>query len=253
MIQLDINGLIIQKSRDRAEEFSLHLSNRVFPAPFEVCHSCHGALELFCQTPFDICLISEEFSEDEVLPLFKDLHAIVTSTPCIFVKVTSATPLLQPPQVESSQLGFRAAISPALTLGDEEILRDSLTELIYREELKRRGQELGSAARLLLKEIDKNYLDLKRGRKVVAGRKGLRGFITQQVDFDQLLLLSYIQALDDYSSRAIPARGHRIQLPRPSNNQELPGVENGVYVGVSERVSEMLNEKFGGSSDGDTD
>lgn len=243
-MELEARGIIIYKSVEMAEEFNASLLPEIHLVDFEVRRTLFKAVQSFRESDFDICFISDSFSEEELKPFFADVKAVNGGSPCLFVQVRDS--LEEGVQRNSLQeLGFGTIISHKVSDGDKASLGDLLVEVMRRQELRRRRFDVESAMKLIMLEIDRVAKDRRRGINRQFSRDMLSGFITDQLDFHSEVAEAYMQALDNLADKGQPMREVIVEIPSEILEKNLPGIVEGEYVGASLRVWDMLRDKYG--------
>lgn len=243
-MELEARGIIIYKSVEMAEELNESLLPEIRLTDYEVRRTLLKGVQSFRESDFDICFISDSFSVDELKPFFSDVKALKGEGACVFIQVREA--LGEGVQRNSlSQVGFSTIINHKVTDGDKSSIAESLTELLAKQEIKKRRIDVENAMNLIMLEVDRVAKDRKRGIDRQFSRDMLAGFVDDQLDFHSEVMEAYMKALDKLSDQGKPVKDLIVSLPENMIEKNLPGIVDGQYAGASLRVWEMLREKFG--------
>lgn len=230
---------------DSSKEGIFTLQQGLLPElQFSTSHGTCSLEEAFSRHvsfPYQVCFVSSTLGED-ILTFIKDIQILGRDSSCVFIQVTDQE-LGVSPQVP---YGFKTIISRKTTLEDKEAIYKALNFIPREIEVKRKSLDLQQAAILLLREIDREAQQRKRGRAAPLNKLA-QGLISSYTQSDPELLQNYYNALIELTQQAVPAEPSALVLPEGILDRDLPGLGSDGYSGVSHRVWEMLLDKFGES------
>lgn len=243
----EIRGIIIDKNAERAAQLNQSLMPEIIISELTIKQNPLKAVQAFKDNTYDLCLVSDAFSADDIKALTSDLKAMHGEIDCLMVQVKDVFEEgFDRKSVEP--LGFYTAVSRKLTEGDKIVLCTALLEFIHSRAIRNKKVDVDTAVKLLILEIDRVSTNRRRGIIQHYDRSIVSGFLAEQISFHNDVLDGYINALERYTSDAKPDKALIVELPSHLSEINLPGIEDGQYVGTSLRVWEMLRDKFGVAS-----
>jgi hypothetical protein len=240
----ELRGIIVEKSSDLAASLNQRLLPDVALTEVSIRGNLHKAFQSIKEQAFDICFVGECFTGTDLSAFFSDIRAIKKDTETLFVQVKE---LIEEGFSRESveELGFATVISRRLTESDRVTLVAALREFLNAREIVRKKVDVDASVKLILLELDRVYRNRKRGLNSGFRRAIVASYMADQVSFHGDILEGFLEALDRYTSNSQPERNVKIVLPQVVVDRQLPMIHDGEYVGVSERVFDMLREKFG--------
>lgn len=204
----------------------------------EFTNSLHKAIQSLDEKPYDLCVISDSFPDEELATFFSDYVKVNQTGGCIFVYALD----LIPDDFDSDKylkMGFHGVISLQGNFIDRSILKDALKEWHYEEEINRRSYDVDSALNLVLSELDRLARDKKRGIDKQFNQIPSE-FINLQTEFDEQILHRYYAKLMRKANNAEPENAKGVKIPEVVLRKELPNLTENVYSGASQRVWKKL-------------
>ena len=245
---IEIRGIIIDKNAERAAQLNQALMPEILISELTIKQNPLKAIQAFKDNTYDLCLVSDAFTDDDVKALTSDLKAMHGQVNCLMVQVKDVFEEgFDRKSVEP--LGFFTALSRKMTEGDKVTLSQALLEFIHTRAIKEKKIDVDTAVKLLILEIDRVCTNRRRGIMQHYDRSIVSGFLAEQINFHSDILDGYISALERYTSEAKPDKALMVQLPEHLSDINMPGIEDGQYVGASLRVWGMLRDKFGVAAD----
>ncbi len=209
----------------------------------EYTSTLHKAIQSLDEKPYDLCVVSDSFKDEEVETFFADFGKINQTGSCIFVYV----PDLIPDDFDSEKylrMGFHGVISLQGNYIDRSILKEALKDWHYEEEINKRCYDVDTALNLVLGELDRLARDRKRGKEKQFSSIPSE-FIHLQTEFDDKILNRYYTKLMRKSSEAEPENAKTVQIPEVVLKRELPNLSENTYTGASQRVWKRLLKMHG--------
>lgn len=245
---LELKALIIEKQPELAAALSGLLLPEVMLIGFEIRQNLHKGIQSLKDNSADVCFISEVFEGADLQAFFSDIRALKKDDEVFFVQIREVLEEgFDRKSVE--ELGYGAVVSRKLTEGDKASLVASVKEFLHIREIKRKRIDVTTAVKLLLLELERVYKNKKRGVSSGFRRAMVADYMSDQMDFHSDVFMGYIEALDKHTETSQPGKAKTtvLNMPESMTSRDLPGIEDGAYVGVSLRVYDMLQEKFGNS------
>jgi hypothetical protein len=247
----ELRGIIVEKSSDVAASLNQLLLPDVVLTEVSIRNNLHKTFQSVKEQAFDICFIGECFTGEDLTAFFNDVRAVGKETEVLFVQVKEA--IEEGFSRESvEELGFATVISRRLTESDRVMLVAELQRFLAAREIVRKKVDVDASVRLLLLELDRVYRNRKRGLGSGFRRAIVASYMAEQVSFHGDVLDGFLEALERHTAQSLPEKNLRVVLPQIALERQLPKIEDGEYVGVSERVFGMLREKFGVAVDDET-
>jgi hypothetical protein len=243
-MDIELKCLILDKTVEAAEELQGLLQPEITFSEFEVRRTLHKGVQAFRETAFDLCIVSEAFSSEELKAFFADVKTLQGQNRGVFIQVRE---VLQEgfDRRSLNDEGFASIITRKATEGDKAAIADAVKDFVARKEVRRRKVDVETSVKLIMLEIDRVAKERKRGQDKHFSRSILSDFMTEQLEFHSDVLDGYFKALETYSEKGKPGEDLIVELPREFLALCPPGIVDGTYVGTSLRVWEMLQEKFG--------
>lgn len=250
-MDIEVRVLIVEKGLETGASLVAALFPELVVTGFEVRRGLHLAFQELRESDFDLCFVSEDFPDQEISDFFKDLRQISRSNESLFVKLMRMFPEgFKPEQVKEQ--GFHLAVRRPPTDGDKALLRAEVKKFIDEREIVRKCIDVDLAVKLILREIDRVAVDRKRGIDRKFARNIVSDFMNDQVHSHEDVMKALVDALSKHAEDSRPDKDVKVVLPEYLFEKDMPGLVDGTYQGVSQRVWEMLKDKFGVSGEGET-
>lgn len=242
-----LNILIVSPRAELAQQLTDTYGEHFAMGDCHSTRSLHKAIQSHREDDYDMCLIWEDYPEEELLGFFSDYERLSKRNYCVFLQVKKEIP--ENFNANSiTALGFLAVISPKATHADREKFEEVLVDNSFEEEVYRRKVDVNEALDVALREIDKAARDTKRGRKANLNTLSL-DFIAMQTDFDQEVLNKYYENLTTKADEAQPENVLTVKIPNKVLERDLPKLSADRYTGASDRVWRKLQKRYGSSEE----
>lgn len=243
-MSLELKGLIVEKQAEHGAALNQSLLPDIVLVGFEIRTNLHKAIQAVKESTFDVCFIADGIDNDGLSAFFSDMRALKKIDDVFFVQVRDKFEEgFDRKSVEEA--GFGTVVCRAMTDGDRSALMLAIKEFLHIREIKRKRVDVSTAVELLLLELERVYRNKKRGVNLGFRRAMIADYMSEQLDFHSEVFVGYIEALEKHTEKSQPGKSAVLNIPMSDQGRNLPGMEDGNYVGVSLRVYDMLQEKFG--------
>ena len=240
---VDINALIVSSAAEQAVDFADVLEKVFQSFSAEVATTLHEALDFQSLGKFNACFIADTFSEKEIQSFMQDMRKIGRDKSCVFIQMRNTVPDSFD-RKSLHHLGYATVVTPAANTKDKQEMQIALKDALHAGDLRRRAKDIGTATKLVLREIDLTAADRKRGVDRHLPTKS-NSFFKSQANFDGVLMDKYYEALEEGTAQATPAKNCSLEVPETVLQKQLPRLEKDRYKGTSRRVWRMLMGKHG--------
>lgn len=195
---------------------------------------------------YQLCMIAESYSEEELEPFFEDMINLNRDLDCAFIQVREK---IEPgfDRLLLKDLGFDLIISSAIGQRDKEGLVECLLAKAQNDPDKDAVRSITGVMDTLLKEVDTRAENERRNRSDLGFSNIVSEFIRSKASFSQRTLERYFTLLARRASLSKAATTKTLEVPEKILDRDLPKLTKDSYSGVSNRVWLRLQRLFGKS------
>lgn len=235
----NLTALFIDSRREFPQRFVKQLSPQVNFSAVDRVSRLAEAVQKFLLADYQVCFISDTIT-DPISDFFIDIARSGKKKSCAFVKILSNASVSKN-EIEG---GFTMAALEEMLPDDRIALLDMLRDHWKKTEVERRTEDLDGSINQLMRVIDGAASAKRRGRNVILDR-GATSLVRMHTEFDQSILTAFLDRLSSKLDGAQPMLKLLKKAPLAILDRELPELYEDGYRGASNRVSEMLLERFG--------
>lgn len=246
-MQANLKALFVDQDRSSLDKFTSALSPDIYFIDSRHASSCHEGLNKILEEPAQICFVSDQLPQDEVMSLARDIRTTDNLKHCILVRVKNSLPAeVDRSTVKGEQ--FDTVISRSCSKSDKEavieIVQKIARENEHHEQFKQKVIDVEEAISLLINDLDTVARSVKRGSKRQF-KKDSSEFIKYLTSIDQELLSQYIELFTDEAEEHKPVGFDKLNVPKEILELGLPLLKGDTYTGSSDRLWLRLAKKYG--------
>ena len=244
-MHIELKGLIIDKTSESLELLEAALNPDIVFEYIDLVNTVNKAVEYHMGMEFELCLISEEFSIEEVKSFFADFAKLGKKEPCLFIQFRKNCDI-ELDRESLKSVGFATIISTAGDHKDKECLWKALKPFLNQRKYAEVVEELDSVVEKLLNEVDRIALEHKRGKKKKFNNVVSRYLQDTSKEFEKIKEV-YLEKLLEESNNAAAFEPSKVEVPDDILDKKLPHLYKDGYKGQSYRVSSKVHEIHGES------
>ena len=240
---IELRALVVDKKPALSKELKRALLPEIEFLFIDFANSVRRAILSQSDESYNVCFISDVFTDEEVEMFFADIVKLGRQNACLFVKVVGE---LDPDFDRASlrEKGFTTVITNKGTHNDKESLNEVFQEFLAESEVERKVRNVDDVMSLLVREIDKVAKDRKRGIDRKFNTISI-DYIAEETTFHEDVLMEYFTALGNKTQQTPEKLYNRLAVPENVVSRDLPNLKDGTYTGVSQRVWDKLTAKYG--------